>query len=62
MLSFCLCVFRMLNLHISTLEYSIPTTIGMKTIIKKDMLWYFGSNNKKNEIAELHIINVLIQT
>ena len=26
------------------------------------MLWYFGSNNKKNEIAELHIINALMQT
>ena len=52
----------MLNLPTSILEYIIPETIGITAIIKKDMLWYFGSNNKKNEIAELHIMNVLIQT
>ena len=51
-----------LNLLIYILEYIAPKIIGIVLIVKKDMSWCFGSNNKKNEIAELHIINALIQT
>lgn len=35
---------------------------GIKTTAKNVKLWYLLSNNIKNAIADVHIINVLIET
>ena len=42
--------------------YNNPDTIGINTTAKNVKLWYLFSNNIKNAIAEVHIINVLIET
>ena len=42
--------------------YNSPEIIGMNTTAKNVKLWYLFSNNIKNAIADVHIINVLIET
>ena len=42
--------------------YNSPEIIGINTTAKNVKLWYLFSNSIKNAIAELHIINVLIET
>ena len=42
--------------------YNNPEIIGMSTTAKNVKLWYLFSNNIKNAIADVHIMNVLIET
>ena len=42
--------------------YNNPEIIGMSTTAKNVKLWYLFSNNIKNIIADVHIMNVLIET
>lgn len=36
--------------------------MGINTTAKNVKLWYLFSNNRKNAIADVHIMNVLIET
>ena len=42
--------------------YNNPDTIGINTTAKNVKLWYSFSNSIKNAIADVHMINVLIET
>ena len=42
--------------------YNNPEIIGIKTTAKNVKLWYLFSNNIKNAIADVHIMNVLMET
>lgn len=42
--------------------YNNPDMMGIKTTAKNVKLWYLFSNNMKNAIAEVHIMNVLTET
>lgn len=52
----------MLGDKVSKAVYNNPEITGTKTTAKNVKLWYLFSNNIKNAIAEVHIMNVLIET